>query len=139
MANMRATYSDTAIDFSLNPRNMGKLESPDGFGRVTGPCGDTMEIYLKAENGSIIDARFITDGCVTSIAAGSMVTELARGKSLVEAGKISQGEVLQALEGLPEESEHCALLAADTLKEAIKNCLDSKRGRGERPSKELFV
>jgi nitrogen fixation NifU-like protein len=124
--NMRATYSEKTIDFFLNPRNLGKIETPDGFARVTGSCGDTMEVYLKAENGEIMDAKFTTDGCDTSIASGGMVTEMVKGKSIVEAQEIGQDDVLNALEGLPEESEHCALLATDTLKEAIRNYLASK-------------
>ncbi len=129
IANMRATYSEKAIDFSLNPKNMGKLESPDSFARVTGSCGDTIEIYLNIRNGIIAEANFTTDGCVSSIAAGGMVAELARGRRLAEVEQISQEEVLSALGGLPEENEHCALLAADTMKEAIKNYLDNNRDK----------
>jgi len=120
---MRKVYSETAIDHAMNPRNVGDTEDADGFARVTGPCGDTMEIWLKVKNGAIASATFMTDGCGTSIASGSMVTEIARGKSVNEAQRISQQDVLSALGGLPEESEHCALLAADTLKEAIKDYL----------------
>jgi nitrogen fixation NifU-like protein len=120
---MRKIYSEATIDHSMNPRNVGDLEDADGFAKVTGPCGDTMEIWLKAKNGTISDASFTTDGCGTSIASGSMVTELAKGKSIGEARKISREDVLNALGGLPEESEHCALLAANTLKAAIRDYL----------------
>jgi nitrogen fixation NifU-like protein len=120
-AQMRKIYSETVIDHAMNPRNLGDIEDADGFARVTGPCGDTMEIWLKAKNGSLTDATFLTDGCGTSLASGSMVTEMAKGKNITEALKISQQDVLHALGGLPEESQHCALLAADTLKEAIRN------------------
>jgi nitrogen fixation NifU-like protein len=111
----------------MNPRNLGDMEDADGFARVTGPCGDTMEIWLRAKNGDLTDATFLTDGCGTSIASGSMVTEMAKGKNITEAQKISQQDVLSALGGLPEESQHCALLAADTLKEAIRNYLAMKK------------
>ena len=121
MADMRNTYTATAIDHAMNPRNLGDMEDSDGFGKVTGPCGDTMEIRLKIKNGTITKATFWTDGCGTSIAAGSMVTELANGKSVSKVLKITQQDVLNALGGLPEESVHCALLAANTLKEAIKD------------------
>jgi len=136
--NMRATYSERTIDFFLTPRNLGKIEDADAFARVTGSCGDTMEIYLRARNGRIMDARFTTDGCGTSIASGGMVTELAKGKSIVEAQKIGQDDVLNALGGLPEESQHCALLATDTLKEAVRNCLASKN-EARNSCKELQV
>jgi len=123
----RKIYSETTIDHFMNPRNLGDMDDADGFGRVTGSCGDTMEIWLKVRSGAIAEATFMTDGCGTSIASGSMVTELAKGRSVGEARRISQQDVLGALGGLPEESEHCALLAADTLKEAIKDYVMMER------------
>ena len=123
MADMRSTYTETVIDHFMNPRNVGGIQDADGFASVTGPCGDTMEIWIKVWNGAIKDASFWTDGCGTSIAAGSMVTELGKGKAISGALRITQQDVLDALGGLPEESIHCALLAADTLKEAIKDYL----------------
>jgi len=126
-AEMRKVYSETTIDHAMNPRNIGDMENADGFARVTGPCGDTIEIWLKVNSGTINDATFMTDGCGTTIASGSMVTEMVKGKSIIEAQKISQQDVLKALGGLPEESEHCALLAADTLKEAIRDYMAMER------------
>jgi len=123
----RKVYSETTIDHFMNPRNLGEVEDADGFGRVTGSCGDTMEIWLKVRNDTIASVTFMTDGCGTSIASGSMVTELAKGRSVGEARRISQHDVLGALGGLPKESEHCALLAADTLKEAIKDYMMMER------------
>jgi len=125
-AEMRKVYSETAIDHGMNPRNVGDIEDADGFAKVAGSCGDTMQIWLKVKDNTISDARFVTDGCGTSMAAGSMVTELARGKSVAQVQKISQRDVLSALGGLPEESQHCALLAADTLREAVKDYLTLK-------------
>ena len=127
MEDMKQTYSERTIDRFLNPRNLGEILGHDGLGRVTGPCGDTMQIYLKVKDGKVANASFWTDGCGPSIASGSMVTELAKGKSIPEARKISQQDILDALGGLPEESVHCALLAADTLKEAIRDYLASKK------------
>ena len=127
MEDMRRVYSEKTIDHFLNPRNLGEIRASDGFGRVTGPCGDTMEIYLKIRDGRVMNASFWTDGCGPSIASGSMVTELVKGKSLSEAHNITQQNVLDALGGLPEDSLHCALLAADTLKEAIKDYLAFKK------------
>ena len=121
MEDMRAIYSEKTIDHFLNPRNLGEIPAPDGFSRITGPNGNTMEIYLKVEGGKVINASFWTDGCGCSIASGSMVTELAKGKSVLEAQKITQQDVLDALGGLPEDSVHNALLVANTLKLAIKD------------------
>jgi len=127
MADMKTTYTETVIDHAMNPRNVGSIQNADGFASVTGPCGDTMEIWLKVWNGTIKGAAFWTDGCGTSIAAGSMITELAKGKPVNDTLRITQQDVLDALGGLPEESLHCALLAANTLKEAIKDYLAYKR------------
>jgi len=126
IGDMKKVYSEKTIDHFLNPRNMGEIPAPDGFGRITGPCGDTMEICLKVRDGRITNASFWTDGCGPSIASGSMVTEMAKRRSISEAQKIGQRDVLAALGGLPEGSEHCALLAVDTLKEAIRNYLAFK-------------
>ena len=121
MADMEKVYSEKTIDHFLNPRNLSEIPAPDGFGRLTGPCGDTMEICLKVRDDRVTNTSFWTDGCGPSIASGSMVTEMAKQMNISEAQRISQHDVLAALGGLPEESEHCALLAANTLKEAIKD------------------
>jgi len=123
----RNIYSETVIDHAMNPRNVGIMQDADGFARMTGSCGDTMEIWLKVNNDAIVGATFMTDGCGTSIASGSMVTEMAKGKSIGETGKITQSYLLDALGGLPDESKHCALLAANTLKAAISDYIAMKR------------
>ncbi len=120
-------YSETVIDHATNPRNIGEITDADGRAVITGSCGDVMSIWLRVKDDTIRDIRFITDGCGTSIASGSMVTELARGKSIRECQSISQETVLKALGGLPEDSRHCALLAANTLKAAIRDYLMLKR------------
>jgi nitrogen fixation NifU-like protein len=132
MEDMKRVYSEKTIDHFLKPRNLGEIPAPDGYARVTGPCGDTMEICLKVKDGKIMNASFWTDGCGCSIASGSMVTELAKQMNINEAQRISQHDVLAALDGLPEESEHCALLAANTLKEAIKDYLAFKKAPWKR-------
>jgi len=124
---MRKTYTETVIEHAMNPKNLGSMEDADGFGKVIGSCGDTMEIWLKTRNNIITDATFLTDGCGTTIASGSMVTEMAKGRSTAEVQKITQQDVLNALGGLPEESVHCALLAANTIKEAIEDYLNLKK------------
>jgi len=120
---MEAVYTETAIEHMRNPRNAGLISNPDGQARMTGLCGDTMEIWLRVRDGIIEQATFWTDGCGTTIAAGSMATELAKGKRVAEAFRIVQQDVLDALGGLPDDSVHCALLAANTLREAVKDQL----------------
>lgn len=120
---MWADYTEVVVDHALNPRNVGRIENADGFAHVTGGCGDSIEIWIKVTNDTITEITFRTDGCGASIAAGSMVTELAKGKTVREALKITGLDVLNALGGLPEESEHCAVLAANALSAAIKQYL----------------
>ena len=120
-------YSDTVIDHAVNPRNVGEIYDADGYGSAVGICGDDMEIWLRISNGIITEARFWTSGCSTTIASGSMVTEMAKGKAITQAQKINQHDIVIALEGLPEGSEHCAQLAANSLKEAKKDYLELRR------------
>ena len=127
MEDARKVYSEKVIERWLNPRNLGKIRNPDGFAKIKGPCGDTMQMSFRVRDGKLSKIKFITDGCASSLAAGSMATELAQGRKIEEAAKISQEMILDALDGLPEESVHCGLLASNTLKEAIKNYLDSKQ------------
>ncbi len=122
----RKIYSEKVIQSWLNPKHMGEMESPQGYGKVTGTCGDTVQIFLRIDNNKIIDARFITDGCATTIAAGGMACELAIGKTFKEAFKITKEVIVEQLGGLPEESIHCALLASNTLREALNDYLASK-------------
>ena len=130
----RKVYSEKVIQWWLNPTYMGEVEDPQGYGKVTGPCGDTLQIYLRIENDRITDARFLTDGCATTIAAGCMACELAIGKTFQEAFKTTQEVILEELGGLPEESIHCALLASNTLKTALTDYLTSKN----EPWKRLY-
>jgi ATP-binding protein involved in chromosome partitioning len=113
------------LDHAEAPRNLGAPPAADGWARRTGTCGDTMEIWLCCQEERVVEARFTTDGCAPSLASGSVVTELARGLPLDQALAIGPGEVLQELGGLPEESRHCATLAAETLHAA---CRDALRG-----------
>jgi len=127
MADAHEVYSDTVIDHAMQPRNIGEIRDPSGFARITGPCGDTMEMWIKVSNDVITSVRFMTDGCGPSIASGSMVTEIAKGKNINEVLRIDQDDVMSSLGGLPEESEHCALLAASTIKAAIRDHMAIKR------------
>ena len=114
-------YSERVIDYGTRPRNCGTLDRPDGYAKVTGPCGDTVEIFLHIRDGRIREIRYTTDGCMTSHAAGSAATEMASGKDLRECLKISENTILDHLGGLPDDSRHCALLAAITLHKALRN------------------
>jgi len=118
------TYSPTVLDHIREPRNAGSMADADGHAMITGPCGDTMSVWLRVRDGLVKDAAFWTDGCGTTIAAGSMATELAKGRRVAQALRISQEEILDALEGLPEDSVHCALLAASTLRAAVRDYLN---------------
>jgi nitrogen fixation NifU-like protein len=129
MEDARKIYSEKVIERWLNPRNWGKVREADGVAKIKGPCGDTMQVSFKVKNHRISNIRFTTSGCATSIASGSMATELVQGRKIEEAAEISQEMILDALDGLPEESVHCALLASNTLKEAIKNYLDSNKNK----------
>lgn len=127
MEDMRTLHSEKTIEHFMNPRNLGRIPAPDGFASMTSPHGHTMEIYLKVKDGKVMNACFWTDGCGCSIASGSMVTELAKGKGVLEARKITQQDIVDALGGLPADDLHCALLAVGTLKEAINDYLTSER------------
>lgn len=116
---MRKIYSETVIDHAMNPRNTVNIPNPDGFGSTTSACGETMEIKFKAKDGKITDASFFTNGCSTTVACGSMASELIKGEDVTQALAISQDTILNALDGLPEGNQHCALLAANAVKAAV--------------------
>ena len=115
----KEVFSETVIEYAYNPRNVGEISDADGVGKVTGTCGDTVQIQIRVENGRIIESRFITDGCGTSIACGSMLTEIIKDKAIEEALMINSDDLLRSLDGLPEEYVHCTVLAVDTLHAAI--------------------
>jgi len=117
----RALYSAKVIEEFYNPKNLGRMSVPDARGIVHGWCGDTMEVYLRLNGDRIREVAFMTDGCGPTVACGSMLTTMARGMSLEEAGQITPQDLLAALDGLPEENLHCAELAVSTLREAIAN------------------
>jgi nitrogen fixation NifU-like protein len=127
----RQTYGEEVFSRWQNPKYMGKLTNASCAGRITGICGDTMEIYLQIEDDRIQEASFFTDGCGCSVACGSVVVELATGKDLDEAASIGGDTVLQALGGLPEEERHCAFLAAETLMAAIHEWISPARHNPE--------
>lgn len=119
-------YSPSVVERFYNPKNLGPITNADGHAQITGPCGDTLKIWLNFKSEVVNLAGFLTDGCCPSIACGSMATELAIGKRAEEVLKISQKDIIESLGGLPEESAHCALLASNTLKAAIKDYLKER-------------
>ncbi len=113
-------YSKKVIEHFQNPRNAGALEDADAVGEAGNPvCGDVMNIYIKVEDGVITDIGWKTMGCAAAIATSSMITELAKGRTLKEALKITRNDVADALDGLPPIKMHCSNLAADGLRAAI--------------------
>ena len=111
-----------------NPKNVGEIEDADGVGKVGNPrCGDMMYIYIKVKDNKISDIKFKTFGCVAAIATSSIMTEIAKGKTLEEAEKLSNKDVANALEGLPPLKMHCSNLAADALKAAIDDYRKNKK------------
>jgi nitrogen fixation NifU-like protein len=121
-------YSKKVMEHFMNPRNVGVIENPDGYGKVGNPvCGDVMEIFIKVKDEKISDIKFRTFGCGSAIATSSMVTELAKGKHVDEAVKITRGDVASELDGLPAQKMHCSNLAADALHEAIKDYKNKKQ------------
>ncbi|HII84680.1 MAG TPA: Fe-S cluster assembly scaffold protein NifU [Methanobacterium subterraneum] len=115
-------YSEKVMDHFSNPRNVGEIEDADGVGTEGNPtCGDLMTIYIKVENEIITDIKFKTFGCAAAIATSSMITEMALGKTIEEALKITRNDVANELEGLPPVKMHCSNLAADALRAAIED------------------
>lgn len=115
-------YSDKVMLHFMDPHNMGEIENPSGVGTVGNPvCGDLMQIMIKVEDGVIVDIKFKTFGCGAAIATSSMITDLAKGKTIEEALKITRSDVAESLEGLPPVKMHCSNLAADALHAAIED------------------
>lgn len=114
-------------DHAEHPRNYGMLEDADGHARIKGPCGDTMEFWLKVNDGKLDRVTFITDGCGASLACGSMATVLSEGRRIEAALALSQEEILEALGGIHPEFEHCALLAANSVQGACRDYLAAYR------------
>ena len=115
-------YSKKVMEHFMSPKNVGVIENSDGYGKVGNPvCGDVMEIFIKVKDDIITDIKFRTFGCGSAIATSSMVTELAKGKHVDEAIKITRNDVADELDGLPPQKMHCSNLAADALSEAIKD------------------
>jgi nitrogen fixation NifU-like protein len=122
-------YSETVMNHFKNPRNVGTIDNADGVGEVGNPvCGDMMTFYIKIKDNRIDDIKFQTFGCGAAIAVSSMVSEMAKGKTVEEASKITNKMVADALEGLPKQKLHCSNLGADALQKAIQDYKSKQAG-----------
>jgi nitrogen fixation NifU-like protein len=128
---VRRKYSKVVMHHWMHPVNFRRMDKCDGYGRVTGSCGDTIEIFIKVDGERITDCSFFTDGCGTTIASASVAVTLAKGKSILQATQVNKKSILDACGGLPEDHVHCAELAANALQYAIidfeSSCFRSKR------------
>ena len=129
--------SPKVIDHLTSPRNMGEFRIPDGFGRASIPCGDSMQICLRVSQDLILEARFMTDGCGPVIACGSMATDLVRGKTISEAMALTDHDIMIGLDGLPDSETHCATLAINALKRALMDYLAFRREPWKRAYRQV--
>lgn len=126
-------YSEKVMEYFMNPRNVGEIEDADGIGEEGNPvCGDMMTFYIKVDDGRLSDVKFKTFGCGAAIAVSSMVSEMAKGRTIKEAKKITPKMVADELGGLPKQKFHCSNLGADALGKAIADY--EGRQRGEAPA-----
>lgn len=124
---MAMAYSEKVRDHFANPRNVGTIEDADGVGEVgNAVCGDIMKIYLKIDDGIIVDVKFNTFGCGAAIATSSMVTELIKGKSIDDALQMTNAAVVEALDGLPPVKLHCSVLAEEAVKSALRDYFERR-------------
>jgi nitrogen fixation NifU-like protein len=124
-------YNEKVMEHFMNPRNVGEIENADGTGEVGNPvCGDMMTFYIKVKEDRISDVKFKTFGCGAAIAVSSMVSEMAKGKTLAEAMKITPESVADKLEGLPKQKLHCSNLGAQALHKAIEDYLAKNKPEG---------
>ncbi len=120
-------YSDKVIEHFMSPRNVGSMTDADAEGSYGDPeCGDYLTFYIKVDENRITDIRFLVFGCVAAVATSSMTTELVKGKTLEEAMSITDRDITDALDGLPDHKLHCSVLGADALKNTIINYYDNK-------------
>jgi nitrogen fixation NifU-like protein len=121
-------YTEKVMDHFMNPRNVGVIENPDGYGKIGSPsCGDMMEIFLKVENEVITDVKFRTFGCASAIASSSITTEMILNKTVDEALEVTNKAVVEALGGLPAAKVHCSVLAEEAIKAAIEDYISKRK------------
>ena len=128
-------YSEKVMEHFMHPRNVGEIENPDGVGEEGNPvCGDMMTFYIKVKDNRLEDVKFKTFGCGAAIAVSSMVSEMAMGKTIEEALKITPAAVAAELEGLPKNKFHCSNLGAQALHKAIEDYQNKQKAQGEKKS-----
>lgn len=121
-------YTEKVIQTFMNPKNVGKIDDADGMGKVGNPqCGDIMQIFIKVKDNIITDIKFLTLGCAAAIATSSITTEMVKGKTIDEALKITNKDVMSALGGLPPEKLHCSILAEQGIHAAIEDYLNKQK------------
>ena len=126
-----ASFSDKTIEHFMQPQNVGDMPDADAVGSSGEPgCGDFLAIFIKVTDNRISDISFLVDGCVAAVASSSVATELAKGKTLAEAAKITDREIVEALDGLPEHKLHCSVLGATALKNAVEHYYRTHRKKG---------
>jgi nitrogen fixation NifU-like protein len=125
----RRDYGEVAFERWLRPLYVGAMDNADGYGRITGSCGDTMELFLKFQDDKVKKASFQTDGCGSSSICGSFAAEMAIGKNPDELAEITGETILEILGRFPKEDRHCAFLAADALQEALEDYMKNKGGK----------
>jgi len=121
-------YSDKAADYYLNRVNVGELRNPDAYAIYTGPCGDTMEFFLKIEDGKIKDARFQAIGCAGAFSSGSALSDIVQGKTLEDVEKVEEEDIIKFLGKIPMQKVHCACLAKRTMRKAIAQYKEKQEG-----------
>lgn len=131
---LRGIYSEATIEHIIHPHNTDRLPNPDGYAAFDSGCGETMKIWLRSRDNLIEDVGFWTDGCAATIACGSMSTELVKGKSVTQALAITAQNIADALVDLPQGNFHCAELAANALRAALKDLLSVQ----QQPWKRLY-
>jgi nitrogen fixation NifU-like protein len=126
-------YSKKLIDHGVHPGNFGTIVKADGYAKVTNDCGETLEIFLNVRNGKISEAKFTTDGCLFTIAAGSAAAEMTVGKPVRDCLQVNQSSIMAFLEAMPKDHAHCAFHAALTLHKALRNFAIKGRGYVRKP------
>ena len=127
---MYSDYSMKVIEHFMSPRNVGSMKNPDGVGKFGDPsCGDSLTVYIKVEDNIIKDISYLVFGCTASIATSSMISEMAKGKTIEEAMEITEEQLVDALDGLPEIKIHCSVLGVKGLRAAIENYKENMKNK----------
>jgi len=120
-------YSEKIVEYGTNPGNYGRIDLPDGYAKNTDACGESIEVFLKVANGKIADSRFMSNGCIFTVAACNAAAEMAKGKTVHDCITINRSSIMSHLGGVPEDHEHCALSAALVFQRALRNYITGCR------------